>query len=54
MNAGGGIMFLGEHAGVRGDFRYSRSLTDTQGSGIDLSFADFRFWRATAGVTFTF
>jgi hypothetical protein len=29
MNAGGGIMFLGEHAGVRGDFRYFRSLTDT-------------------------
>jgi hypothetical protein len=54
MNAGGGIMFLGEHAGIRGDFRYFRSVTDTQGSGIDLSFADFHFWRATAGVTFRF
>ena len=54
MNLGGGLMFMGEHAGVRGDFRYFRSLTDTQGSGIDLSFGNFHFWRATAGVTFRF
>jgi len=54
MNVGGGVMFLGEHAGVRGDIRYFRSVTDSSSSGVNLSLADFRFWRATAGVTFRF
>jgi hypothetical protein len=54
MNIGGGLMVMGEHAGIRGDIRYFRSVTDNQGNALDLSLADFRFWRATAGVTFRF
>jgi hypothetical protein len=54
MNVGGGVMVMGEHAGVRGDIRYFRSVTDSNASAIDLSLSDFRFWRATAGVTFRF
>jgi len=54
MNVGGGLMVMGEHAGIRGDIRYFRSVTDNQGTALDLSLADFRFWRATAGVTFRF
>jgi len=47
-------MFLGEHAGVRGDIRYFRSIGDNSSNGVDLSLGSFHFWRATAGVTFRF
>jgi hypothetical protein len=53
-NIGGGVMFLGEHAGVRGDIRYFRSIGDNSSNGVDLSLGSFHFWRATAGVTFRF
>jgi len=54
MNIGGGVMVMGAHAGIRGDIRYFRSVTDSNDNAIDLSLSNFRFWRATAGVTFRF
>jgi hypothetical protein len=55
-NAGAGLMgLLGEHVGLRGDIRYFRSLQDDDpDDDFDLSVGNFDFWRAYAGVTFSF
>lgn len=55
-NLGGGIAgFFTDNVGLRGDVRYFRSLQDNEaGDGLDVAFADFRFWRGSIGVTFRF
>jgi opacity protein-like surface antigen len=51
----GAMFFFSDRFGIRGDIRYFRSLQDDQpDDDFDVAFADFRFWRATAGVTFRF
>jgi hypothetical protein len=54
MDAGGGVMFLANNIGLRGDLRYFRSLHNSDPNGVDLSLGDFKFWRGTIGVTFRF
>jgi opacity protein-like surface antigen len=55
-NVGAGAMFFfTDRIGIRGDVRYFRSLQDDEPDDeFDVAFADFRFWRATGGVTFRF
>jgi opacity protein-like surface antigen len=60
LNYGAGVMaFFTDHVGVRGDIRQFRSLQnndlddDIPDLG-DFDLSDFKFWRATAGVTFKF
>jgi opacity protein-like surface antigen len=53
VNVGGGAQgFMSDHVGFRGDLRYYRALTDLEAEDSFVDFADFDFWRATAGVTF--
>ena len=53
VNIGGGAMgFMTDHVGLRGDLRYYRALTDLEAEDQFVDFADFDFWRATAGLTF--
>jgi opacity protein-like surface antigen len=54
INLGGGVMgFATDHVGFRGDLRYFRALGDPEEDNeFDIDFADFNYWRATAGVTF--
>jgi hypothetical protein len=58
VNVGGGVLgYINDHVGIRGDIRYFRSLQDNDGDDVDLGdlgLADFRFWRASVGVTFRF
>ena len=56
LDAGGGLMILvSKHVGLRGDLRYFRRLQDPSGDNdLDLSLANFRFWRTTGGLTFKF
>ena len=60
INYGGGVMiFLSENLGIRGDVRQFRSLQnedldDDFPEPGDFDLGDFKFWRATAGVTFRF
>lgn len=49
----GAFGFATDHVGFRGDVRYFRALGDPEEDNeFDIDFADFDFWRATAGVTF--
>src|SRR5262245_4911465 len=54
INIGGGINGqFNDNVGIRGDIRYFRSLQDSEpDTALDLSFADFNFWRGSVGVTF--
>lgn len=60
VNIGGGIMlFVGDRVAIRGDVRQFRDLTnddpdDNLPEPGDFDFGDFRFWRASAGLTFRF
>ncbi len=60
MNYGGGVMvFFTDNLGIRGDVRQFRSLqNDDQKDSFpdpgDFGLGDFKFWRATAGITFKF
>ena len=51
---GAGMMgFFAQHIGLRGDFRYFRTLDDEiVRSTLDLSPGRLRFWRVSGGVTF--
>jgi opacity protein-like surface antigen len=56
-DAGGGVQgYFNDHVGLRGDLRYFRSLQNSTPStnSLDLSLADFNYWRATVGVMFRF
>ena len=56
VNVGAGVMaFFNDRVGLRGDFRYFRSLVDPEEDNeFDIDFSGFDFWRATVGVTFKF
>ena len=60
INYGGGVMlFVSDKVGIRGDLRQFRSLKnddldDDFPEPGDFDLGDFKFWRATAGVTFRF
>lgn len=60
INYGGGVMvFLSENLAIRGDVRQFRSLQnddldDDFPEPGDFDLGDFKFWRATGGVTFRF
>ena len=56
LNIGGGVNAnFNDNVGVRGDLRYFRSLQDNKpGTGRDLAFGSFDFWRGSVGVTFRF
>jgi opacity protein-like surface antigen len=60
INYGGGVMvFFTDNIGIRGDLRQFRSLqNDDENDDFpdpgDFDLGDFKFWRATAGVTFKF
>jgi hypothetical protein len=50
LNAGIGVMgFFSDHAGIRGDVRYFRNLSD-ENSTNTVQFGGFHFWRASFGV----
>jgi hypothetical protein len=53
-DVGAGMMgFFSEHFGLRGDFRYVRTLDETIfGPGFDLDPGRLRYWRVSGGVTF--
>ena len=57
---GGGVMvFLTDNIGIRGDIRQFRNLQSDDADDDfpepdELDLGDFKFWRATAGVTFKF
>lgn len=55
----GAMAFVGQHVGLRGDFRYMRSFQNqdpswTQGIDIDIAPGNFDFWRGSVGLTFRF
>jgi len=60
INYGGGLMvFLTENVGLRGDIRQFRNLSsddpdDDFPEPDELGLGDFKFWRATGGVTIKF
>lgn len=60
INYGGGVMlFLTDNVGIRGDIRHFRNLSsddpdDDFPEPDELGLGDFKFWRATAGVTIKF
>ena len=53
---GGGVMgFFNENVGLRGDVRYFRTFKGAPADSVTgLGLGNFRFWRASAGVTFKF
>lgn len=53
VNAGAGVRVGSGRLSLRGDVRYFRSLTDVDIALQDV-LGDFRFWRATGGVTLAF
>ena len=55
-NVGGGFFAqFNENVGWRTDLRYFRALEDpSEDNEFDIAVGNFDFWRATAGLTFTF
>ena len=56
MNVGAGLTgFFTDNVGIRGDFRYFRSLQDDdEPNEFGFTFGQFDFWRGSVGVTFRF
>jgi opacity protein-like surface antigen len=55
LDVGAGVMgFFAQNAGLRGDVRYFRGFRGTEGQFTGLALNDFRFWRASLGVSFKF
>ena len=56
MNLGGGLIgFFSQGAGIRGDVRYFRNMTDPEPDAeIDLDLGDFSYWRGTVGLVLRF
>lgn len=55
MDVGGGVTgFFSDSIGLRGDVRYFRSFRGTTGNASGITLGDFKFWRASAGVSFKF
>jgi opacity protein-like surface antigen len=55
-NVGAGLFAqFNDHVGLRTDVRYLRAFEDPEEDlDFDVGVGDFDFWRATAGLTFTF
>jgi opacity protein-like surface antigen len=55
-NVGGGLFAqFNDHIGWRTDVRYFRAIVDNEEDlEFDVGLGSFDFWRATAGLTFTF
>jgi hypothetical protein len=55
-NVGGGLFAqFNDHVGWRTDVRYFRAIVDDEEDNeFDVGLGSFDFWRATAGLTFTF
>jgi opacity protein-like surface antigen len=55
-NVGGGLFAqFNDHVGWRTDVRYFRAVVDNEEDlEFDVGLGSFDFWRATAGLTFTF
>jgi hypothetical protein len=56
MNLGAGLIgYFSRGAGIRGDIRYFRNLTDPEPDAeIDLDLGDFSYWRGTVGLVLRF
>ena len=55
VNFGAGVLaFFGDSLGVRGEFRYFRSLEDVGDGLIDFELGRFEFWRGSVGIVFRF
>ncbi len=51
----GGIGYVADRLGIRGDVRYYRNLGDPEPDNeFDIDFGEFSFWRATAGLVLRF
>jgi len=50
----GAVLFVGDHVGFRGDFRYITSVQDAQVFGILLSNSKINFARGSGGLLFSF
>jgi hypothetical protein len=55
-NLGGGLIAqFNDHVGWRTDVRYFRAISDpVEDNEFDVGLGSFDYWRATAGLTFTF
>ena len=54
-DVGGGVNgFFTDNIGIRGDIRYFRGVRGSDEDLAGLGVSDFRFWRASAGVSFKF
>jgi opacity protein-like surface antigen len=55
MDVGGGLTgFFSDHVGLRGDVRYFRSFRGTTDNAAGITLGDFKFWRASLGLSFKF
>lgn len=55
MDVGGGVTgFFSDSIGLRGDVRYFRSFRGTTDNASGITLGDFKFWRASLGVSFKF
>ena len=55
MDVGGGVTgFFSDSVGLRGDVRYFRSFRGTTDNASGITLGDFKFWRASLGVSVKF
>ena len=55
MDVGGGVTgFFSGNAGLRGDVRYFRSFRGTTDNATGITLGDFKFWRASLGLSLKF
>ena len=55
MDVGAGLMgFFAQNVGLRGDVRYFRGFRGSSDNTVGLGLSDFRYWRASLGVSFKF
>ena len=55
MDVGGGLTgFFAGNVGVRGDVRYFRSFRGTPDNASGITLGDFKFWRASLGLSLKF
>jgi opacity protein-like surface antigen len=55
LDVGGGVMgFFSNNVGLRGDVRYFRGFRGTEDNATGLTVSDFKFWRASLGLSLKF
>ena len=55
MNIGAGVHgFFSDNVGIRGDVRYFRSFRGTADNASGITLGDFKFWRASLGLSLKF